>query len=321
MPFSSEDLKKLSTLKVNGNELYDLTVPGMQEMYDNVVRTTSAHAISRDTSSFAEIKESVLSATQKHVGDGIVILSGAYPHMIGAVAVLQKDFNIEYVPVSGAQISTATKDSRGMANIKGSDTLTEKDLKLQIERDIGVTKTLGYDTMESLRAAIELTTHDPKKKTLVVIGLNETGLHGLDEYFENSHRVYAALEKTIANLDQKPGFVTYIAEDLNVTSLKHEVTSSTQSDYLRNAFLQKLHQSGIPVEIGAFGHRDRVHNQQNSTIGTLNKESQSSPYTTLLHEELSIYPPQTRVLILDKMAQNILQPSKIAPDHENGFNA
>jgi hypothetical protein len=257
--FSKSDLAKFSALKCKGNELYDLAIPGMKQMYDEIVRSEPSHAISRDTTSFEEIKDSINDAAREHQGDGIVILSGAYRHMIGALADLQKTFNIEYVPIDGMQISTETSDSMGELLDKSSNgKVSQKDLQVQIKRDIGVTKHLGQDTMEALRKTIESKSYDPSKRTLVVVAAHETGLHHLDNYTKSKDKALAAIERLIPNLSERPGFVSYIGEDLHLENMRRTVSEPKIDAYPRNAFLQKLHQSGIPVEVGAFGHRDRT---------------------------------------------------------------
>jgi len=243
--FTHNDIENFSSLAGEGNELFDLNVQGMREMYDGIVASQKPEAISRDTTSFSEINRSVRASHTKHGGDAVVVLSGAYPNMIGGITRLQSDFNIKYVPVGGMQISTETEK------------VSADQLRVQIERDIGVTKHLGFQTMEDARASIEIQPHDPNKPTLVIVALNETGLHGLATYRDAGTRVYPELEQIIGNMDVKPSFVSYIGEDLHVENIEQTVTANRVDDYPRNAFLQRIHQSGIPVEIGAFGHDDR----------------------------------------------------------------
>src|SRR5262245_54543 len=106
--------------------------------------------------------------------------------------------------------------------------LQNKDLRSVVRSDhrvtIILTTHLGHDTMEGLREAIESKPHDPSKKTIVVIARHETGLHDLDTYKQAKDRALAELEKTIADLDQKPAFVSYIHEDLHVDNIRQMVT-------------------------------------------------------------------------------------------------
>jgi hypothetical protein len=251
MTFSKRDLQQFHPLKGQGNELFDLTASSMQELYDEIGRTALAHVVSRDTTSFEEIGDSVRHAIQKHQGDGIVILSGAYQHTIGAITDLQKEFNIEYVPVGERQISTQTI-------YHGTEETGAERIKMQMGRDFGVTKHLGYENMEAARKAVESKPHDPAKKTLVVVALHETGLHGLDVYGKAAvGRTCSKLEEIIGNLDNKPSFLSYIQEDGHVENMRKTVTESG-AEYPAFAFLQKIYRTGIPVEIGAFGHKDRA---------------------------------------------------------------
>jgi|GEM_PF-7004500 len=147
MSFSQIDIQKFSTLKGDENELFDLSVKGMQEIYDDVVSKQKPEVISRDTTSFEEIKDSVINAAKKHAGDGIVILSGANRHMVGGIMALQEHYNIEYVPVKGGAISTETEHY--------GKNIDAKDIRVQMERELGVAKHLGCKTLEDLRLAIE----------------------------------------------------------------------------------------------------------------------------------------------------------------------
>ena len=69
--------------------------------------------VSRDTTSFGKILEGVKSTATSHPGDGLIVLSGAHGHMIGAIVQLTRsdDFNVRYALMEGCQISTRTKDS------------------------------------------------------------------------------------------------------------------------------------------------------------------------------------------------------------------
>lgn len=274
MAFSKRDLQQFHPLKGQGNELFDLAAQGMQELYDESGRTAPEHIDSRDTTSFQEIWDSVRHAVRKHPGDGIVIVSGAYPHIIGAITELQKDFNIEYVPVGERQISTQTI-------YHGTEETGTERIKMQMERDFGVTKHLGYESMEDARTAVESTPHDLAKQTLVVVALHETGLHGLDVYGKASvGRTCAKLEDIIKTLDQKPSFVSYIQEGGYVEKMRRTVTEPELDEYPAFALLQKIHRTGIPVEIGAFGHEDRA--QEPSGKMRMGYDDEAKVYTSML---------------------------------------
>jgi hypothetical protein len=135
-----------------GNELYDLTEPVTRALYEEVKGYQSAEVFSRDTTSFDEIFRGVNNAAAKHAGDGLIVLAGAYPHIIGAVVRLTNKFNVEYQPMEGLQISTRTIDTdrKPTQHLEGdfSANLTAEDLRVQIERAIGVTKYLGFEDME-----------------------------------------------------------------------------------------------------------------------------------------------------------------------------
>lgn len=99
--FVQNDIERLMMLAGDGNELFDLSVPGMQEMYDTAVTFQKPEVMSRDTTSFVEIERSVQASHAKYKGDAVVVLNGAYRHMIGGITDLQRRFNIIYIPVSG----------------------------------------------------------------------------------------------------------------------------------------------------------------------------------------------------------------------------
>jgi hypothetical protein len=250
--FTTSVLSRFDSLKTENNELYDLSVPKTKQIYDKAVRIQRAAATSRDTTSFVEIETNVRAASVKYKGDGIVILDGAYPHMIGAIRDLQKDFNIYYIPIKDAQISTETYDQ-----FSQSKRVTVKNLEVQIRRDIGVTKYLGFDTMEAIRKAIDSEPFSFSKPTLVIIASNETGLHHLKPYYDADTNAYEGLEKIIGKMRDKPAFIQYIGEDLSAGSLRKDVMKLIPEKLPRNAFLQKMYKTGIPVEIGAFGEVER----------------------------------------------------------------
>ncbi|MFN8694330.1 MAG: hypothetical protein ACK5XX_08005 [Holosporales bacterium] len=239
-------------LPVGDNELYDLSVPGMRELYDDVVRSSKPEVRLRDATSFSEIVTAVRSSYSKHKGDGVIVLSGAYSHMIGGIKRLQAGFNIVYVPVKGMQISTETDDFKNK--------VTSDDIRVKMKSDIGVVKHLGFNTMEEARQSIENVPYTDKKPTLIVVALNETGLHHLQTYYDAKDERYPEIPKIISALDKKPAFVCYIGEDLDVGNVRNIIKSEEFSHHYIDIFLQMVHRSGIPIEIGAFGHDVRTMN-------------------------------------------------------------
>lgn len=252
--FKEDEINYLRTLAINGNELYDFSDAKTQAVYNSLLEKTKASVYPRDTSSFKEIESSVEHATLNNKGDGIILLSGAYPHMIGAIYNLTKKYNIVYVPI-GIKISTKTKDPDSTSGY-----VTSSDLDVQMERDIGLVRHLNFDTMERCRSFLDSQKYDPNKQTMVIIAANETGLHAIHAtYSTNEYHIqlYTQLTNFVQAATTKP-FIIFVSEDLNVTNAKQSLKSTASNTLPKFEFLRQCHQMGAPVEIRAFGHAERT---------------------------------------------------------------
>ncbi len=104
--FSSKDVEQFSALaiKAGSNEIYDLSDPVTRKLYEAAVKEAKPGTISRDTTSFKEITSRIAEAETNHPGAGIVILHGAYVHMIGGVDALAKDYKDFHRPEMKAML-------------------------------------------------------------------------------------------------------------------------------------------------------------------------------------------------------------------------
>lgn len=249
-------LQKLAALGSPLNELFDFSLPEMRFLYDSVVAAQKARVTERDTESFGKVQSHV----QNHFppssavarGEGVVLLSGAYVHMIGAVLGLQKDYNVHYVPVGDARISNETSEGKYSGKVGASG------IRKQMERAIGVVNYLGFKTMEDLRAAIDAQPVSLQKPTLTILAFHETGYHALPQYSARLGKASLLIEEILLSAREKPAGFLYIGEDLFSSHLRNDVISDCPSDYPRTFLLQKLHQSGISVHVEAFGDDEQT---------------------------------------------------------------
>src|ERR1700722_9113548 len=158
--------KEAATLAATGNELFDLSVPDTRDLYDEMRSSVNPKAFVRDTTSWDEITEGINAALAAHKGDGIVILSGAYAHMIGALVNLVRagTVNIEYIPLGGMTISTRTPEPEGY--LKKEDFVSEEKLRVQMCRALGGAKYLGFSDMEGMQYFIRNAPRKPTNPTI-----------------------------------------------------------------------------------------------------------------------------------------------------------
>jgi hypothetical protein len=262
--------KQAQALAATGNEIFDLSIPATAQLYQEVKASAKSKVYSRDTTSWDEIIEGVSAVRTAHKGDGIVVLSGAYPHIIGALVKLVRrgDINVNYIPVEGMSISTATKQPHPIID---DEFVSEKDLRVQMERCIGVAKHFGFSDLEEIRAYVNNAPYDHTKPTITFIVLNETGLHLLYSSGKLDLAQDTAMKKLrliVQQSEQKPNFVFYSGEDASIDGFKDMLSGKGQARTAPQKFLVDSQQDGIPVEIGAFGHRDCA--QHDSSFGQRN---------------------------------------------------
>jgi hypothetical protein len=197
-------------------------------------------------------------------------------HWIGAVLRLTDKFNVRYRPIDGLQISTQTVDRQHFVGKSGrhpegdfSGNVDADDLRIQMERDIGVTKQLGFEDMESLRQRLDSLPQNPEMCTLTVVVCNGTGLHHLYLQPEFQNAVETAYRNLTMQIDSekmpKPSFVFCSGESVMVEDRKRALLDPKLRTSLVASLLADMQARGIPVEPGGFGHRDSLENRQSRT--------------------------------------------------------
>lgn len=240
------------------NPLYDLSDEKVRVAYQKLQTDTKAEAISRDTTSWGEIKECVEDHVSRY-GDGtIVIISGAAPHIFGAIPYLKQRIGARYVSTSSHKLSVDLIMSKSvrLELDKGTDeekaTKALNSIKVQMKRGLGVVKKLGYDTIEAYIADMS-NVQNPRN---LIFSAEETGLHEiyLGERNEQLHKILLDFIKRT-----KPTSILYIREDLNVEGIRNDFENGKPSfkrKLPRDEIFDYAKSQGIPVEFGAFGHRD-----------------------------------------------------------------
>jgi hypothetical protein len=102
--------------------------------------------------------------------------------------------------------------------------------------------------------------------TLTIVVENESPPYDL--YYEKpfikvKDKAMHNLTQAIRESKEKPGFVLYIGEENPVQSMKDMIASG---DFYNSTqkFLCDMYKDKIPVEVGAFGVKDRLRNNQKS---------------------------------------------------------
>ncbi|MGD9276822.1 MAG: hypothetical protein PVJ67_06650 [Candidatus Pacearchaeota archaeon] len=241
------------------NPLFNLSDDRVNSVYQRLQTDTKAEAISRDTTSWDEIKECVESHVSQYGDGALVIVSGAAPHIWGAIPYLEQRVGARYI--------SATSHKLGIDLVANEDTMIKFDkgtkedkeqkaldaIQVQMKRDLGVARNLGYDTIEAYLADREKV-QNPRN---VIFGAEETGLHTL--YFgERDEQLHKVLLDFVN--EAKPKSILYIHEDLNVEGMRRDFENG-KPEFMgrlpRDEIFDYAKSQGIPVEFGAFGHRDR----------------------------------------------------------------
>jgi len=237
------------------NPLFNLSDERVKSAYQRLQLDTKAEAISRDTTSWDEIKESVESHISKYGDRALVIISGAAPHIWGAIPYLEQRVGAKYISATshklGIDLVANDKYDEGTKEDKEQKALDA--IQVQMKRNLGVARYLGYDTIEeyiSDRSNVQ----NPRN---VIFGAEETGLHEL--YFgEKEEQLYKILLDFVKKANPKS--ILYISEDLNVENIREDFEKGKPSfmgKLPRDEIFDYAKSQGIPVEFGAFGHRDR----------------------------------------------------------------
>lgn len=241
------------------NPLFDFSDERVRSVYQRLQTDTKAEAISRDTTSWDEIKECVEGHVSRYGDGALVIVSGAAPHIWGAIPYLEQQVGARYI--------SATSHKLGINLVANEDTMIKFDkgtkedkeqkaldaIQVQMKRDLSVARNLGYDTIEAY-IADRSKVQNPRN---VIFGAEETGLHTL--YFgEREEQLYANLLDFFKNANVKSAL--YIGEDLHVENSRksfQEGKPEFMGKLPRDKIFDYAKSQGIPVEFGAFGHRDR----------------------------------------------------------------
>ncbi|PIU75685.1 hypothetical protein COS75_02955 [Candidatus Pacearchaeota archaeon CG06_land_8_20_14_3_00_35_12] len=86
------------------NPLYDLSDKRIMSVYQKLQTDTKAEAVSRDTTSWDEIKECVESHMSQYGDGALVIISGAAPHIWGAIPYLEQKVGARYVSATSQKL-------------------------------------------------------------------------------------------------------------------------------------------------------------------------------------------------------------------------
>ncbi len=239
------------------NPLFDLSDERVRSIYQRLQTDTKAEAISRDTTSWDKIERCVESHISQH-GDGtLVIISGAAPHIWGAIPYLEQKVGARYISATSHKlgIDSVANEANMIIFDKGTKEDKEKkaldSIQVQMKRALGVARNLGYDTIEAY-IADRGNVQNPRN---VIFGAEETGFHGL--YFgERAEQLYRVLLDFVK--ETKPKSILYIREELIVENTRRyfeEGKPSYMEKQPRDEIFDYAKSQLVPVKFGAFGNR------------------------------------------------------------------
>ncbi|MEQ1918043.1 MAG: hypothetical protein ABL955_02510 [Elusimicrobiota bacterium] len=246
--------------------LYDMKDPRILSAYNQAVKQTPPHVIFRDTSSWEEIEGAVTEHLRKHGSGALVVISGSATHIYGAIPHLEKTSAIRYISATPIKLSIAAVQRDG-ASMDKSEGKALSDIKVQMGRNIGALKILGYHNIQSFLAD-RAKVYAAKN---IVVGVEETGLHTVYDRgsWEDKAEIYTALKAFVAQA--KPTSVLYIEESLNVPEKQADYAEPGMKRFLDGEkwqkkefgfprrpwddFLIDTKNKGIPVAFAAFGLR------------------------------------------------------------------
>lgn len=268
--YSTDDL--IARLKLGGflndsSPLYDMKDPRIVNTYAEAVKTTSPYVIFRDTSSWEEIEGAVTKHLKKHGSGALVVISGAATHIYGAIPRLEKTASIRYLSTTPIKLSIADIQRDG-ASLDKSETKALADIRVQMGRNIGVLRTLGYRDIQSFLAD-RAKARDARN---VIVGVEETGLHTVYNRgaWEDKAAIYKALTEFVDLA--KPTSILYIEESLDVAEKQADYAEPGMKRFLESEqwqkkelglprrpwddFLIDAKNKGIPVFFASFGILD-----------------------------------------------------------------
>lgn len=245
--------------------LFDLDSPEVLSAYTASARETTAHATSRDTTSWKEIQDSVSKHLSQH-GDGtLVVLCGAAFHIHGAIPDLEQSASLRYL--STTPIKLDLEDVRIDDPNRPADK-TLGTLRLQMDRANGVAKTLGYrDLLAFMEARARFT-----EGRNIAVGIEETGLHSiyLRQKGRSQRRLYSVLKAFLKK--SPPKSILFIRENFSAGEMEARFTETDMKAFQAadrsrispgpervpwEDFLIFAKGLGIPISFGAFGIVDR----------------------------------------------------------------
>lgn len=225
------------------NELFDLRDPEVSSIYRRVSEYQEAELTASDERSFSKIIEGIHSAAANHPGDGLILLSGAYTSIIGATVQLarRKAFNVRYVPLTLSTFSTKQ--------------MSPEALRLQMNRAIGLTKHFEFENMELLAQWLNELPQDPEKRTLTVLGLNQTSYYfgyqtpGLGLVAEE---VYRSVRSSLVGNRHRPAFAFFSLENVSIPGVNRALLNSAYPRLLFSSFVSDMEAASISVEKGTW---------------------------------------------------------------------
>ena len=238
--------------------LYNLKDAATRALYDQTLKKALPQAISRDTSSWQEIREVVAAHLARYPGHTLIVIGGASVHTWGALKDLEQRYGVRYLSISALHLDIKTVRQKDFLSkdLPAAQALQEarRSLAVQMRRSDGVAKFLGYDSPQAFLAQREAN----RGAQHLMIGVEETGFH---EFYENAGeaQIYKDLQQALPNFTS----VLYIQEDLFVANLANDVIKDFPigrefNDLLpRDEFLARARKEGLPIGLGAFGWRDR----------------------------------------------------------------
>jgi hypothetical protein len=233
-----EYLRQEDLLNVGEKHLYDLEDEDVKSSYEQLRQTAEPETIRRDNQSNSDIISEVKQHTSQYENP-LVVVEGAGRHIWGAVPELERN-GFGYISTTAERLNPENVQENEVLVDSRSEAL--ENIERQMERDLGVVKSMGYEGLEEFLS-------DRESGNNTVIGVEETGLHGMYTG-DTTQEIYDSL--TALADTQEYDSILYIGEDLNTESIQSGIEDGRTS-LPRDQFLSTAHQSGINIRVGRFG--------------------------------------------------------------------
>jgi len=234
------------------NPLYNLSDERVKSVYQNLQKYVKPKAILRDINSWYEIRNCVEAHIQKYGDKALIIIDGAAPHIWGAIPYLEKKVGARYISATAYKLSIDlligedyTKNDRETKERKALD-----EIQIQMERDLGVVRNLGYNTIEDY-IADRNNIQNPRN---IIFGAEELAPH-IIYCGRRKDELYTILLDFLKNIDVTS--ILYIEEDLHVNNIRMDFENNRLGDIPQDKIFKHAKYQGIPIEFGAFGHKTR----------------------------------------------------------------